>query len=175
MRNNIAGIKICTTMLMALTVVMAGGCSILDKAENRWKFDRDEVAGAIVDKDAGDLYDLMAPYILEETGLTEDDLQEFLDKCDIGNTSSKDMERYTEYKFLGDPSDPEGNHYRPDGNEFDYTMYYVNDDGARIFMTGILYDSKDKDNVGIYYIEYLEKDPETGKYKTVEEFGERAD
>ena len=113
--------------------------------------------------------------MLEETDLTEDDLQEFLDKCDIENTSSKDMERYTEYKFLGDPSDPEGNHYRPDGNEFDYTMYYVNDDGARIFMTGILYDSKDKDNVGIYYIEYLEKDPETGKYKTVEEFGERAD
>ena len=175
MRKNRAGIKICTTMFMALAVVMAGGCSILDKFENRWKFDREEVAGLIVDKDADGLYELLAPNMLEETDLTEDDLQEFLDKCDIENTSSKDMERYTEYKFLGDPSDPEGNHYRPDGNEFDYTMYYVNDDGARIFMTGILYDSKDKDNVGIYYIEYLEKDPETGKYKTVEEFGERAD
>ena len=34
MRNNIVGIKICTTMLMALTVVMAGGCSMLDKIEN---------------------------------------------------------------------------------------------------------------------------------------------
>ena len=113
MRNNIAGIKICTTMLMALAVVMAGGCSILDKFENRWKFDREEVAGLIVDKDADGLYELLAPNMLEETDLTEDDLQEFLDKCDIGNTSSKDMERYTEYKFLGDPSDPEGNHYRP--------------------------------------------------------------
>lgn len=175
MRKNRAGIKICTVMLIALAVVMAGGCSILDKLENRWKFDSEEVAGLIVDKDADGLYELLAPNMLEETDLTEDDLQEFLDKCDIENTSSKDMERYTAYKFLGDPGDPEGNHYRPDGNKFDYTMYYVNDDGALIFMSGILYDSKDKDNVGIYYIGYSEKDPETGKHKTVEEFGERAD
>lgn len=175
MRKNRAGIKICTTMFMALAVVMAGGCSILDKLENRWNFDSEEVAGLIVDKDADGLYELLAPNMLEETDLTEDDLQEFLDKCDIENTSSKDMERYTAYKFLGDPGDPEGNHYRPDGNKFDYTMYYVNDDGALIFMSGILYDSKDKDNVGIYYIGYSEKDPETGKHKTVEEFGERAD
>jgi hypothetical protein len=175
MRKNRAGIKICTTMFMALAVVMAGGCSILDKLENRWTFDIEEVAGLIVDKDADGLYELLAPNMLEETDLTEDDLQEFLDKCDIENTSSKDMERYTSYKFLGDPGDPEGNHYRPDGNKFDYTMYYVNDDGALIFMSGILYDSKDKDNVGIYYIGYSEKDPETGKHKTVEEFGERAD
>lgn len=175
MRKNRAGIKICSVMLMALAVVMAGGCSILDKLENRWTFDIEEVAGLIVDKDADGLYELLAPNMLEETDLTEDDLQEFLDKCDIENTSSKDMERYTSYKFLGDPGDPEGNHYRPDGNKFDYTMYYVNDDGALIFMSGILYDSKDKDNVGIYYIGYSEKDPETGKHKTVEEFGERAD
>ena len=175
MRKNRAGIKICATMLMALAVVMAGGCSILDKLENRWNFDIEEVAGLIVDKDADGLYELLAPNMLEETDLTEDDLQEFLDKCDIENTSSKDMERYTSYKFLGDPGDPEGNHYRPDGTKFDYTMYYVNDDGALIFMSGILYDSKDKDNVGIYYIGYSEKDPETGKHKTVEEFGERAD
>lgn len=83
------------------------------------------------------------------------------------------MDRYTSFKFVGDPSDPEGNHYRPDGNKFTYTMYYVNDDGARVFVSGILKDSKDKYKVGIYYIEYLEKDPDTGKYKTVEEFGKR--
>lgn len=168
-----AGFLVSTIMLMVLSVVMVGGCSILDKLENRWTFDSEEVAGLIVDKDADGLYELLAPNMLEETNLTVDDLQEFLDKCDIENTSSKDMERYTSYKFLGDPGDPEGNHYRPDGNKFTYTMYYVNDDGARIFMSGILYDSKDKDNVGIYYIEYLEKDPDTGKDRTVEEFGER--
>ena len=48
MRKNRAGIKICTVMLMALAVVMAGGCSILDKFENRWKFDREEVAGLLI-------------------------------------------------------------------------------------------------------------------------------
>ena len=173
MRKIRAGFLICTVMLMVLSTVMVGGCSLFDKDNNSWKFDRKEVAKAIVDKDAGDLYDLMSPYMLEENDLTEDDLQEFLDKCDIENTSSKDMDRYTSFKFVGKPSDPEGNHYKPDGNKFTYTMYYVNDDGARIFVSGILKNSKDKDKVGIYYIEYLEKDPETGKYKTVEEFGKR--
>ena len=52
-------------------------------------------------------------------------------------------------------------------------MYYVNDDGGRIHVSGILANSKDKDKVGIYYIEYMEKDPETGKFKPVEEFGRR--
>ena len=173
MRKKSAGFLISSIMLMVLSIAMLGGCSILDKNSNRWNFDREEVAKAIVKKDAGDLYELMAPYMLEENDLSEDDLQEFLDKCEIENTSSKDMDRYTSFKFLGDPSDPEGNNYRPDGNKFIYTMYYVNDDGARIFVSGILYDSKDKDKVGIYYIEYLEKDPKTGEYKAVEEFGER--
>ena len=173
MRKKSTGLLISSVMLMILSIVMMGGCSLLDKNSNRWKFDREEVAEAIVEKDAGDLYDLMSPYMLEENDLTEDDLQEFLDKCGIENTSSKDMDRYTSFKFLGKPSDPEGNNYRPDGNKFIYTMYYVNDEGARIFVSGILYDSKDKDKVGIYYIEYLEKDPETGEYKSVEEFGER--
>ena len=173
MRKKRTGFLISSVMLMVLSIVMACGCSILDKAGNRWDFDREEVAKAIVKKDAEDLYELMSPYMLEDNDLTEDDLQAFLDKCDIENTSSKDMDRYTSSKFLGDPSDPEGNSYRPDGDKFIYTMYYVNDDGARIFLSGILNDSKDKDKVGIYYIEYLEKDPETGKYKTVEEFGER--
>ena len=173
MRKKSTGLLISSVMLMILSIVMMGGCSLLDKNSNRWKFDREEVAEAIVEKDAGDLYDLMSPYMLEENDLTEDDLQEFLDKCGIENTSSKDMDRYTSFKFLGKPSDPEGNNYRPDGNKFIYTMYYVNDEGARIFVSGILYDSKDKDKVGIYYIEYLEKDPENGEYKSVEEFGER--
>ena len=173
MKKKKAGLLISAVMLMILCIAMVSGCSIYDKVTNRWKFDRGEVAGAIAEKDAGDLYEFMSPYMLEENDLTEEDLQDFLDRCGIENASSKDMDRYTSYEFLGEPFDPEGNHYRPDGNKFTYTMYYVNDDGARIFVSGILADSKDKDKVGIYYIEYLEKDPDTGKYKTVEEFGER--
>lgn len=168
-----AGLLTITAALMVSCIVMTSGCSIYDKITNRWNFDRKEVAEAIADKNAGDLYELMSPYMLDENDLTEDNLQDFLDRCGIENSSSKDMERYTAFEFLGEPFDPEGNHYRPDGNKFTYTMYYVNDDGARIFVSGILADSKDKDKVGIYYIEYLEKDPDTGKYKTVEEFGER--
>ena len=161
------------SVLMVFSIVMAGGCSVLDKNSNRWNFDRREVAEAIAKKDAGDLYEFMSPYMMEENDLSEDDLQEFLDKCGVENTSSKDMDRYTSHKFVGEPNDPEGNQYRPDGNKFTYTMYYVNDEGARIFVSGLLSDSKDKDKVGIYYIEYMEKDPETGEYKCVEEFGKR--
>lgn len=147
---------------------------VTDKASNRWSFDRSVVAQAVADKDAGDLYDLMAPYVMEENDLTEDDLEAFLDKCDIENNSSKDMERYTSFKFLGEASDPTGNHYRPDGDEFTYTMYYVNDEGAMVVVSGILYNTKDKDKVGIYYIEYRVKDPQKkGKWLTVETFGEK--
>ena len=147
---------------------------VTDKVSNRWKFDRAVVAQAVADKDAGDLYDLMAPYVMEENDLTEDDLEVFLDKCDIDNNSSKDMERYTSYKFLGEASDPTGNHYRPDGDKFTYTMYYVNDEGAEVVVSGILYNAKDKDKVGIYYIEYRVKDPQKkGKWLTVEMFGEK--
>lgn len=162
-----------STILLIPCVIMASSCSLYDKITNRWNFDSEKVARPIANKDAEDLMEFMSPYMMEENDLTEDDLQDFLDRCDIENHSSKDMERYTAYEFLGEPLDPEGNHYRPDGNKFTYTMYYVNDDGARIFVSGILADSKDKDKVGIYYIEYLEKDPDTGKYKTVEEFGEK--
>ena len=147
---------------------------VTDKASNRWNFDRGVVAQAVADKDAGDLYDLMAPYVMEENDLTEDDLEAFLDKCDIDNNSSKDMERYTSFEFLGEASDPTGNHYRPDGDEFTYTMYYVNDEGAMVVVSGILYNTKDKDKVGIYYIEYRAKDPQKkGKWLTVETFGEK--
>ena len=173
MRKKKVQLRIVSTIFMVLCIAMTSGCSLLDKVSNRWNFDRAEVAGAIADKDADDLMEFMSPYMMEENDLTEDDLQEFLDKCVIENNSSGDMDRYTAFEHLGDPSDPEGNHYRPDGNKFTYTMYYVNDDGGRIFVSGILADSKDKDKVGIYYIEYLEKDPDTGKYKTVEEFGRK--
>ena len=100
MRKKSAGFLISSIMLMVLSIAMLGGCSILDKNSNRWDFDREEVAKAIVKKDAGDLYELMSPYMLEENDLSEDDLQEFLDKCGIENTSSKDMDRYTSFKFL---------------------------------------------------------------------------
>lgn len=155
-------------VVMAVSFVKAA-----DSLNNRWTFDREVVAEAIADKDAEALYELMAPEVMESNDLTEDDLEEFLDQCDIENNSRSDMERYTSREFLGDPSDPEGNHYRPDGDRFTYTMYYVNDDGGRIFVSGVLTDSRSEGNVGIYYIEFMSRDPETDAWLTVCEFGER--
>ncbi|MBR2549888.1 MAG: hypothetical protein IKE92_07740 [Clostridiales bacterium] len=147
---------------------------ITDIATNRWKFDRAVVAQAVVDKDADTLYGMMATDILDDNNLTTDDLEDFLDQCDIENDSPEDMKKYTSFESLGEPLDPEGNHYRPDGNRFSYEMFYVNDDGDRIYMEGILYDAKDSGNVGIHYIEFLTRDPETRKYSTAAEFGEKS-
>ena len=59
MRKNRDGYLICIVMFIVLSTVMAGGCSVFDKDSNRWDFDRGEVAEAIVEKDAGDLYELV--------------------------------------------------------------------------------------------------------------------
>ena len=154
---------------MAIAIV-----KVTDKLDNRWTFDKQEVAEAIADKDEDALFDLMAPAVIDGNDLTEDDLEDFLDQFDIDNSSS-DMERYTAYENLGSASDPTGNHYRPDGQYFTYTMYYVTEDGDRIFVEGALYDREDPDGAGIWYIEYLTRDPETGDYNETASFGERAD
>lgn len=170
------GLWVGITMLLIpwiCVAVVIAFVKVADSLGNRWTFDRAVVAEAIADKDAEALYELMAPEVMESNDLTEDDLEDFLDQCDIENNSHSDMERYTAHEYIGDPSDPEGNHYRPDGDNFTYTMYYVNDDGGRIFVSGVLTDSDDEDNVGIYYIEFMSRDPETDEWVTVCQFGER--
>lgn len=52
-RNKI--VSIITALLMALCISMVSGCSVYDKLAHQWKFDCEEVAEAIVDKDAEDL------------------------------------------------------------------------------------------------------------------------
>lgn len=146
---------------------------ITDKFSNRWTFDREVVAETVAEKDADALYEMMAPDVMEKNSLTMTDLEAFFEQCDIENSSSADMERYTSFKSLGTADDPTGNHYRPDGNEFSYIMYYVNDNGGRIYMEGILYDHNNSGNVGIHYIEFMSKEPETGGWKPVAEFGEK--
>lgn len=153
--------------------ISIGIVKVYDSVTNKWDLDKAVVAEAICNEDAEELYDLMAPNVMERNDLTVEDLEEFFDKCDIENNSDDDMDRYTCFESRGEAFDPTGNHYRVDGNVFEYTMYYVNDDGDSIFVCGVNSDSKDEDNVGIYYIEFLTKDPDTGKKKMVEEFGEK--
>ena len=170
------GLWIGIAMLLIPWIIVAAGVAFVkayDSVTNHWDFDKAVVAEAIADKDAEDLYELMAPGIMEENDLTVDDLEYFLDQCDIENNSADDMDRYTCFEFRGEASDPTGNHYRTDRNIFEYKMYYVNDNGDSIFVSGVLYDAKNEDNVGIYYIEFLTKDPDTGKNVTAAEFGEK--
>ena len=73
-----------------------GFVKITDKVTNRWKFDRAVVAQAVVDKDADTLYGMMATDIMDENGLSSDDLEVFFDQCDIENNSPEDMKKYLE-------------------------------------------------------------------------------
>ena len=159
-----------------LVLFAVGFAAIFNKATNQWDFRDDQaaVAEAIADKDADALYEFMSPYMMEENDLTEEDLQEFLDLCNITNNDSDDMYRYNNHGENEDPLDSKSFHYRPDGNEFSYSMFYVNDEGARVCVSGIRSDFSDKDKVGIYYIEYSEKNPDNPyKWHTVYEFGEK--
>ena len=159
-----------------LVLLAVGFAAIFNKAINKWDFRDDQaaVAEAIANQDADALYEFMSPYMMEENDLTEEDLQEFLGRCNITNNSSDDMYRYNNHEENEDPLDSTSFHFRPDGNEFSYSMFYVNDEGAQICVSGIRSDFSDKDKVGIYYIEYMEKKPDNPyKRHTVYEFGEK--
>ena len=174
-----AGLKAGIAMLVApwvLVLFAVGFAAIFNKAINKWDFRDDQaaVAEAIANQDADALYEFMSPYMMEENDLTEEDLQEFLDRCNITNNTSDDLYRYNNQGEHEDPLDCSSFHYRPDGNEFSYTMYYVNDEGAQVCVSGIRSDFSDKDKVGICYIEYREKKPDNPyKWQTVDEFGEK--
>ncbi len=139
-------------ILVAVLVVSA---KVADAKNNRWLPGREELAGAVVDEDADELYDMMADYVVDEENISADDVEAFLAECNIENTSSSDMERYTGFSSRG-------NHYRnytshENGRAqtcFQYDMYDVNDEGGRIFITGVDGDSEGEEYVGIYYISY---------------------
>jgi hypothetical protein len=126
-----------------------------DNKNNRWIPDREVLATAVTEKDADDIYDLMADYIIEEEDISVEDIEEFFASCDIENVSRSDIQRYSEFSS-------EGNHYRNYNSDengrtqtcFQYRMYDVNDEGGSIYISGVDGDPEGEEFVGIYYIEY---------------------
>ena len=141
---------------------------IYDSNYNRWTFDRENVPRAIVENDTDYLWSIMAEDVMESNDLSKEDLEDFLDQCNIDHVSSSELERYT------DMSSPD-NHYRTytghfNGKKllcFQYTMYNVNDDGGELFITGVDGDQRGDEFVGIYFITYSSDSGESL------EFGER--
>ena len=153
-----AGLWIGIIMLITpwiLVVVMMIISRIYDAYNNRWKVDRGIIAEAVLSDDAGDLYDMMAEDVTDRNDLSLEDLEGFLEECNIENDSLSDLESYSEF-------DSARNHYRPyisreNGRAqlcFQYTMYDVNSDGGELFITGVDGDPEDESYVGIYYIMY---------------------
>lgn len=127
---------------------------IYDANNNRWLPDRSLLAQTIIDKDADELYDMMADSVIDEENISEDYIEEFLEACDI-DAGKSDIDRYSELSS-------QDNHYRnytshDNGRAqtcFQYSMYNVNDDGGEVYITGVDGDAEGEEYVGIYYISY---------------------
>ena len=152
------GLWIGIIMLAAPWLIIAFffiGGKVMDSNYNRMDVDKGILAQAVTDSDPDALYELISDDMLERNGLDEDDLEEFLSQCRIENTSSSDMERYSDFAS-------QGSHYRNYTSEvngrkqmcFQYHMYNVNDDGGEIYIAGVDGDAKGEEYVGIYYITY---------------------
>ena len=151
------GLWIGVAMLVIPWVILAiflATANVMDTANNRWLPGRETLAEAVASKDAEELYDMMADDVVDRNDITVEDMEEFLEQCDLGNVSS-DLEPYSDFGS-------DKNHYRnytsyENGRAqtcFTYTMYEVNDDGAKIFIAAVDGDPEGEEYVGIYYIEY---------------------
>ena len=152
------GLWIGITMIVIpwiLIAVLVISVNVADVENNRWLPGRKDLAGVITDRDADELHDMMADYVVDENDISVDDVEAFLDSCNIENVSSSDLERYTGFSSRD-------NHYRnytsgENGRRqtcFQYHMYNVNDEGGAIYITGVDGDAEGEEYVGIYYIAY---------------------
>lgn len=152
------GLWIGITMIVIpwiLVAVLVISANVADVENNRWLPGREDLAGVITDRDADELYDMMADYVVDENDISVDDVEAFLDSCNIENVSSSDLERYTGFSSRD-------NHYRNYTSEengrrqtcFQYHMYNVNDEGGAIYITGVDGDAEGEEYVGIYYVAY---------------------
>ena len=128
---------------------------VYDAKYNRWDVSRIVLAEAALDESGEELYDIFAPDVVEECEITEDDVEEFLQKCVIENDSDQDMTRYISHSGLD-------NHYRPyishenDRTQmcFEYTMFDVNGAGGELYIAGVDGDSENESAIGVYYLSY---------------------
>ncbi|MBR2523921.1 MAG: DUF456 domain-containing protein [Clostridiales bacterium] len=156
------GLWIGIIMLAAPWLIIAFffiGGKVMDSNYNRMDVDKGILAQAVLASDHDDLYDMLADDVVDRNDLDEEDLEEFLSRCRIENTSSSDMERYSD--FASQDSHYRNYTSRVNGRNqlcFQFSMYDVNDDGGEIYIAGVDGDAKGEEYVGIYYISYTEDD-----------------
>ena len=136
------------------------GAKIYDANNNRWIPNREILATPVAVEDAQSLHDMMADDVVARNNITVNDVEKFLDQCDLSNVDADNLGKYT------DMGAPQTNHYRnytskENGRSqtcFQYNMYDVNNDGWKIYITGVDGDSEGEEYVGIYYIAYMRDD-----------------
>lgn len=137
---------------------------ISDEKNHRLDVSRERFALALTDSDRSDLYDLMAEDVIDSEDITEEELDSFMDACNITNDSEMDIERYSDFSYS-----PDYNHLRQYSTEqngrrqtcFQYHMYDINDDGGELYITGVDGDPEGEEYVGIYLIRYTQGDEVT--------------
>ena len=136
------------------------GARIYDANNNRWIPNREILATPVAVEDAQSLYDMMADDVVRRNNITVEDVEKFLDQCDLSNVDANDLRKYV------DMGAAQTNHYRnytskENGRSqtcFQYNMYDVNNDGWKIYIAGVDGDSEGEEYVGIYYIAYMRDD-----------------
>lgn len=131
--------------------------NLSDVKNNRWLPGREGLATVIAEKDADELYDMFADDVIERNNISVEDVENFLEQCNLSNVDANDIDEYT------DMQSPKTNHYRNYTSEengrkqtcFQYNMYDVNGEGWKIYITGVDGDAEDEKYVGIYYVAYM--------------------
>lgn len=142
-----------------LVAVLIVNVKLNDEAFHRWDVGKEILAEAVLDDSTDELYDMFAENVIDREDLTQEELDDFLEQCNIENDSAADLENYSD--FRGQYS-----HFRSyTSNDagrtqycFQYRMYDVNDEGGDIAISGVSGDEEDEGEIGIYCITYLEDD-----------------
>ena len=82
------------------------GARIYDANNNRWIPNREILATPVAVEDAQSLYDMMADDVVRRNNITVEDVEKFLDQCDLSNVDANDLRKYV------DMGAAQTNHYR---------------------------------------------------------------
>ena len=159
-RTKKVGLWVGISMLVAPWIVI-GTLFVIsligDKYYNTWNLNKEEITKAVVAESPDALYEMMADDVVSRNDISKDDLKAFMDQIDFERLSDEELEKY--YKAVNAGKNFHYRSYTSHENGrpqhcFQYTIYAVNGEDGRLYLSGVRGDAKGKEYVGIYYIMY---------------------